>query len=265
MKTHNIQAALGRSPDRDRLPGGENDPRPSQDKIDRLCETVSDLRAQLGQVSDRLLVQGQERRALTLDMREANQKLADREAELIRLTSLLHQAERETRHFRAAFEATQTAHHDLLAHFSEIDAYALRLREELDGVSRAGLDRVREITLLQGQLREKEQALVIKQEAPTSQNGEALTQIARATVAVLQVLGPKAAASKRKSDRQRYVEDIRKTGLVDAAWYLRTNPDVATNGMDPVAHYLFHGLNEGRAPNPLFQWSRGACGALEKA
>jgi hypothetical protein len=43
---------------------------------------------------------------------------------------------------------------------------------------------------------------------------------------------------------------LRQSGLVDPAWYLARNPDVAEAGMDPVLHYLHHGAEEGRAPNP---------------
>jgi hypothetical protein len=46
---------------------------------------------------------------------------------------------------------------------------------------------------------------------------------------------------------------LRQSGLVDPAWYLARNPDVAEAGMDPVLHYLHHGAQEGRAPNPALQ------------
>lgn len=39
--------------------------------------------------------------------------------------------------------------------------------------------------------------------------------------------------------------------LVDAAWYLRTYPDVAAAGVDPQQHYQLHGRAEGRLPRPL--------------
>lgn len=39
---------------------------------------------------------------------------------------------------------------------------------------------------------------------------------------------------------------LRQLGLFDAQSYLRTNPDVAQSGMDPVFHYLFHGIDEDR-------------------
>jgi hypothetical protein len=38
----------------------------------------------------------------------------------------------------------------------------------------------------------------------------------------------------------------------DAAFYLRTNPDVAAAGVDPLRHYLIHGAREQRQPHPLF-------------
>ncbi len=44
----------------------------------------------------------------------------------------------------------------------------------------------------------------------------------------------------------------------DRDWYLRQNPDVAGAGIDPLKHYLSHGLREDRDPNPAFSavWYR---------
>ncbi len=39
---------------------------------------------------------------------------------------------------------------------------------------------------------------------------------------------------------------------VDKSWYLKSNPDVAANGMDAEAHYLTYGQFEGRDPNAYF-------------
>ena len=36
----------------------------------------------------------------------------------------------------------------------------------------------------------------------------------------------------------------------DAEWYLKRNPDVAMNGMDPYKHYVLFGKAEGRRPRP---------------
>lgn len=38
----------------------------------------------------------------------------------------------------------------------------------------------------------------------------------------------------------------------DAGYYLAAYPDVAASGLDPLDHYLDHGWNEGRNPNPDF-------------
>lgn len=45
---------------------------------------------------------------------------------------------------------------------------------------------------------------------------------------------------------------IRRSGLMDEAWYLSNNPDVARIRADPALHYLLHGGFEGRDPSPDF-------------
>ena len=40
--------------------------------------------------------------------------------------------------------------------------------------------------------------------------------------------------------------------LLDAEFYLRTNPDVAAARMDPFKHYVKYGAAERRQPHPLF-------------
>ena len=49
---------------------------------------------------------------------------------------------------------------------------------------------------------------------------------------------------------------IAQSGLFDVDWYLSQNPDVATHGADPIAHYLQQGALEGRDPSRTFssQW-----------
>lgn len=45
---------------------------------------------------------------------------------------------------------------------------------------------------------------------------------------------------------------IKKNNLLDIGYYLKNNPDVRLSGMDPILHYVYHGYNEGRKPNPNF-------------
>jgi hypothetical protein len=41
--------------------------------------------------------------------------------------------------------------------------------------------------------------------------------------------------------------------VFDAAYYLAANPDVRAARIQPLKHYLAHGMQEGRKPHPLFQ------------
>ena len=52
--------------------------------------------------------------------------------------------------------------------------------------------------------------------------------------------------------RDAIVAEIAESGLFDAEWYLRTNPDVAEACLDPLVHYVAAGAAEGRHPGPLF-------------
>ena len=52
--------------------------------------------------------------------------------------------------------------------------------------------------------------------------------------------------------REEVVRIIRESGLVDERWYGETYRDVADGGLDPVAHYVDHGADEGRNPNSHF-------------
>lgn len=42
---------------------------------------------------------------------------------------------------------------------------------------------------------------------------------------------------------------IKKSGLSDTAYYLDQNPDIAESGVNPLAHYLHSGVDEGKDPN----------------
>ena len=44
-------------------------------------------------------------------------------------------------------------------------------------------------------------------------------------------------------------------GLFDRAWYLTAYPDIAEAGVDPLKHFINHGIAEGRDPNPYLSLS----------
>jgi hypothetical protein len=46
------------------------------------------------------------------------------------------------------------------------------------------------------------------------------------------------------------MEAVVASPLFDAAWYLRSNPDVVATGMDPALHFVRSGAFEGRPPGP---------------
>lgn len=52
-----------------------------------------------------------------------------------------------------------------------------------------------------------------------------------------------------------HITAIRKSGLFDVEWYLRTYPDVAAAGIDPIRHYIASGWQEARDPGPDFSSS----------
>ncbi len=54
------------------------------------------------------------------------------------------------------------------------------------------------------------------------------------------------------SQKRRLGRQLVRSGLFDAAWYVREYPEAAKNGRAPVAHYLEEGYLRGFRPNPLF-------------
>lgn len=56
--------------------------------------------------------------------------------------------------------------------------------------------------------------------------------------------------------KTRVIKDIwivKRSGLFDEEWYLRSYPDVDVSGIDPVKHYITYGWREGRDPSPDFR------------
>lgn len=68
---------------------------------------------------------------------------------------------------------------------------------------------------------------------------------------------PEPIAKLRARRRQRHRERrdyelLKDSDWFDTAWYLKTYPDVAEAGVDPLMHYLRYGAAEGRDPGPQF-------------
>jgi len=45
---------------------------------------------------------------------------------------------------------------------------------------------------------------------------------------------------------------IKNSGIFDQDYYYETHPDVASQGEDPLVHYIRGGWREERSPGPLF-------------
>jgi hypothetical protein len=61
--------------------------------------------------------------------------------------------------------------------------------------------------------------------------------------------GPRSTAD---IDKARDLAVLRGSGLLDPAWYLENNPDLDGNAIDACEHFLLHGREQGRNPNPYF-------------
>lgn len=98
-------------------------------------------------------------------------------------------------------------------------------------------ERFRELTALTVLLEEQERA-----GARQEQTIEWLTRLAVALIARPRwwAMMPASWQSKRMHSL------LKQRGLFDTDAYLRLNPDVAAGDIDPLIHYLLHGLGEGR-------------------
>lgn len=63
---------------------------------------------------------------------------------------------------------------------------------------------------------------------------------------------PKPWKSKAARRIERYKRIIADSGLFNRQWYVQHYPDVAAAGLDPVEHYLRHGVVDGRNPSLYF-------------
>lgn len=200
-------------------------------------------------------------------------------AEIAQLTHLLQEQEAAT---RAAMNALSGSESALTAKINET-AQLTRLLQEQQALAQSATAaqedaertlarQAEENSQLQARLQHQETAARAA-EASRAQSEQKLSarfaEIARLT-SMLADAGTKSAASGANAEwlrsmmqvtasfpkwwalmpqdwrRKREHARFRSSGLFDAARYLEAYPDVAENGMDPVRHYILHGLSEGR-------------------
>ena len=113
-------------------------------------------------------------------------------------------------------------------------------REQVPVPSTQSVDRFRELTALTVLLQEQEKAMTARER----------TVLWLCEVAALLFEQPAwwgIMPASWRAKRQRRL--LRKRGIFDGDAYLRQNPDLAGAKIDPLLHYLLHGLAEGR-PRP---------------
>ncbi len=73
--------------------------------------------------------------------------------------------------------------------------------------------------------------------------------------ALVKALSEMFKSSHAKKALKKQTELIKRSGIFNEGWYLKTYPDVAETGVDPIQHYLEHGAAELRNPSPEFNTS----------
>lgn len=112
------------------------------------------------------------------------------------------------------------------------------LQQPAESASEPDQDRVREVTLLSHLLRieEERNEELADRLAWSSAVHECLLEQPR----WWPILSP-------GQRRERQLRRLKAAGLFDYQAYLKRYPDVQESGIDPLSHYLSHGLREGRS------------------
>lgn len=213
---------------------------------DRLVEARNELEASRGESNHR-----------NSELKAQSQRVSQLEEELVRLNASLSERFRELAAFAVAMESTRS---ELAATNSRLEA----LQAERDGLlqvrtklkdtqallarQRARFDSEKEamdsrVVALESQLESIEEAYEGILNSNTWKMGRPFRVLRR-------LLSGKDVRPIPVSAED--IESIRAAGVFDEAWYLDRYPDVASQGMDPIHHYLVHGCHEGRDPSPEF-------------
>jgi hypothetical protein len=127
------------------------------------------------------------------------------------------------------------------------------LEEEVRALQRSVDERFREIAQLQEKLltaQKSQRELSEDMRTIMSSRSWRLTgPVRRITQTVPRV---EQEAQTKSVDFKRSYRTIQNSGLFDADYYLKNNPDISAKKVDPIKHYLLHGAREGRNPSPNF-------------
>ncbi len=72
------------------------------------------------------------------------------------------------------------------------------------------------------------------------------------TTAIIKALKARVRSNPANKALKKQAELVGQSGLFNEGWYLKTYPDVAEKGVDPILHYIKFGAKESRNPSPEF-------------
>jgi hypothetical protein len=193
---------------------------------------------------------------LAAEKRQLESQLAGRFVEMIALTRIAQRAEDERDAAVADRNAAMADRDAAVAEGNNALAQASAMKAELDD---ALLKHASEIERLQ-----------TIQAAMAATHAAELAQLRAEADAVRQAAGRRAQSvltAVAQSAPWRWLPGrmrasalsplVRQTGLLDPDWYVVRYEDVGSRGLDPVRHYLTHGVDEGRYPNEDAAFANG--------
>jgi hypothetical protein len=212
-----------------------------QTEIVKLTEMLQKQKEEANQLDAQLTQQRAAKQLADTARIEAEQKLGDRFNEIAQLTAMLADERKTSEQRRLACDEMEL----LISTNAALEQDVSKLNERVTSVTSIR-------TKLQSDLNERHAelaritALLGRSEDVGRANAEHFSWLQ----AVHSVLSkePRFARLRTKQfvKKWRYNE-LRRQGLFDADVYLEMNPDVRSEGMDPLHHYVLHGLLENRS------------------
>lgn len=169
------------------------------------------------------------------------QAIAAHSAEAARLEAENNQLRQTMHRLEAELAANCERSQDLARRFDEAGALAQSARSELAATQARLTDAAVESARLRSSLDQRERT------ARVEAHGRKLFQ---AMFEKLESAPLRWRVAPNNGVRRKLGSWLIGHGLFDPQGYLNRNPDVASSGMDPLRHFLLHGIDEGRAAFP---------------
>lgn len=184
--------------------------------------------------------------------RQADEAAHERHLEIAELTKLLLETEERLAAERALAQDEIARHKEQL----EDALGAVGALQRASGEERARHqaqveDALRTIRSLQGEIEDQRRLVVDYRSSLDRIHANRYWRVATSLRGLVKAGGGASEPVHEASDE----ELIAQSALFDKEWYLERYPDVRAAGVDPLAHYLSHGANDGRDPSAAFSTS----------